>query len=150
MKDQRDSQEDAATLRLVEEEVDVSKRKLVTGRIDVRTVTDTVDEIVKATVQGQTVDVTRVLVNRTVETAPAVRTEGDLTIIPVVEEVLVIEKRLLLKEEVHIRRTTRDEEIETTVPLRRQRAIVERHDAGTAPLDPDPTTSIVPDKEAQP
>ena len=128
----------SAPLRLVAEEAEVSKRKVVTGRIDVRTVTDTVDDLVKASVQDQTVEVTRVSVNRYVDAAPGLRTEGDLTIIPVFEEVLVVEKRLLLKEEVHIRRIIRSEDVETTVPLRRQRAVVERHDVG-APTLPDPT-----------
>jgi stress response protein YsnF len=44
---------------------------------------------------------------RIVETAPEIRTEGDVTILPVVEEVLVVEKRLVLKEELHIRRRVR-------------------------------------------
>jgi hypothetical protein len=38
---------------------------------------------------------------RMVETAPEIRTEGDVTILPVVE------KRLILKEELHIRRRVR-------------------------------------------
>jgi hypothetical protein len=39
-----------------------------------------------------------------VETAPEIRTEGDVTIAPVVEKVFVVEKRLVLEEELHIRR----------------------------------------------
>ena len=127
----------SATLRLAAEKANVSKRKVVTGRIDVRTVTETVEDLVKASVKDQTVEVTRISVNRYVDAAPGLRTEGDLTIIPVFEEVLVIEKRLLLKEEVHIRRITRSEDVETNVPLRRQRAVVERHDAGTIPTTKD-------------
>ena len=49
-----------------------------------------------------------------------------MTIIPVVEEVLVIEKRLVLKEELHIRRRIATETVEVPVTLRNQRAIVER------------------------
>ena len=49
-----------------------------------------------------------------------------VTIIPVLEEILVVEKRLVLKEEVHIRRSTAGEEVEVPVTLRRQRAVVER------------------------
>ena len=139
----RDEGQAVDVLKLVAEEADVSKRRVATGRVDVRTVTDTVDEIVRSTLQGDSVDVTRVSVDRTVGEAPAVRTEGDLTIVPVLEEVLVIEKRLLLKEEVHIRRTSRSEDIETTVPLRRQRAVVERHEAGSLPDASAPTVKDV-------
>lgn len=126
-------------LRLVAERARVSKRTVVTGRVDVRTVTETVQERVGATVDSQTVEVTRVPVDREVAEAPAVRTEGDTTIIPVLEEVLVVERRLVLKEEIRIRRITRSEDVETTVPLRRQRAVVERQDAGSPSDTPDPT-----------
>ena len=150
MADHHDDAKQPATLRLVAEQAEVSKRKVVTGRIDVRTVTETIDEIVKATVQGQTVDVTRVPVDRYIDAVPVMRTEGDLTIIPVVEEVLVIEKRLLLREEVHVRRTARSEDVETTVALRRQRAVVERQDAGCVPHSPELNIAVPPIKEAQP
>ncbi len=134
----RDEKQVADVLQLVAEEADVSKRRVATGRVDIRTITDTVDEIVRSTVQGQTVAVTRVPIDRYVDAAPAVRTEGDVTIVPVIEEVLVIEKRLLLKEEVHITRTVHSEVVEQTVPLRRQRAVIERHEAGTLPQASDP------------
>jgi stress response protein YsnF len=49
----------------------------------------------------------RAAMGRMVETAPEIRTESDVTILPVVEEVLVVEKRLVLKEELHIRRRVR-------------------------------------------
>ena len=74
------------------------------------------------------VDVTRVPIDRIVETAPDVRTEGDVTIVSVVEEVLVVEKRLVVKEELHIRRRTVSETVEMPVTLRRQRAVIERTD----------------------
>ena len=53
------------------------------------------------------------------------RSEEDTLIIPVLEEVLVVEKRLLLKEEVRI---TKREETHTPqrVTLRREEAAVER------------------------
>ena len=48
--------------------------------------------------------VERVPVDQFVDEAPQVRTEGDVTIIPVLEERYVLEKRLVLVEELHIRR----------------------------------------------
>jgi hypothetical protein len=41
-------------------------------------------------------------IDRGVDVAPEVRVEGNVTIIPVLEEVLVVEKRLVLKEKLHI------------------------------------------------
>ena len=119
---------------LVEETATVGKRNVVTGRIRVRTVTDTVEELARADDQRETVEVTRVPIDRMIETAPEVRTEGDVTILPVVEEVLVVEKRLVLKEELHIRRRVETENVEVPVSLRKQRAVVERE----APKDPHP------------
>ena len=85
--------------------------------------------MLRETLRGDMVGVTRVPVNRTLsegEAAPQVRDEGGVTIIPVLEEVLVVEKRLVFKEEVHIRHTTSGEDVEVPVTLRRQRAVVER------------------------
>ena len=113
---------------LVEETATVGKRQVVTGRVRVQTVTDVIEELALADVQRESVEVTRVPIDRMVDTAPEVRTEGDVTILPVVEEVLVIEKRLLLKEELHIRRRTETETVEVPVTLRKQRAVVERTD----------------------
>jgi stress response protein YsnF len=121
---------------LVEETAIVGKRQLVTWRVRVQTVTDTVEELAHADVQRESVEVTRVPVDRMVETAPEIRTEGEVTIVPVLEEVLVVEKRLVLKEELHIRRRVAAETVEVPVTLRKQRAIVERLAADTP--DPDP------------
>ena len=130
----------AKTLQIAAETAEVTKNRVVTGQVDVHTITDTVAEHIKAMVQSQTVEVTRVPVDRQVDVAPIIRTDGDITVIPVLEEVLVVEKRLMLKEEIRIRRIARSEEVATTIPLRRQRAVVERHDAGRAASDiPDPT-----------
>jgi stress response protein YsnF len=115
-----------ATIPIAEEELRLHKRENVTGRVRVRTVTDTVDETVQATLAEETVEVTRVPVDRVVDEVPAVRTENDLTIVPVVEEVAVVQKQLVLKEEVHIRRRTSHEPVEVPVTLRRQRVEVER------------------------
>jgi uncharacterized protein (TIGR02271 family) len=111
---------------IVEEELRVEKRKVGTGKVKVRTITEVSDEIARATLEGESVEVTRVPVNREVDSAPVVRTEGDLTIIPVLEEIVVVEKRLVLKEEIHLRRTVTREDVEVPVQLRKQRAVVER------------------------
>jgi uncharacterized protein (TIGR02271 family) len=118
---------------LAEETATVDKRQVVTGRVRVQTVTDTVEELAHADVQQETVEVIRVPIDRIVETTPEIRTEGDLTIVPVLEEVLVVEKRLVLKEELHIRRRATTETVEVPITLRKQRAVVER-------IDPDKPT----------
>jgi uncharacterized protein (TIGR02271 family) len=114
------------TIPLVEEELRLGKRSVATGKVRVRTVVDTVEDVARADLEEARVDVTRVPVNKEVDAAPDVRTEGDVTIVPVLEEVLVVEKRLVLKEELHIRRHVVHENVEVPVTLRKQRAVVER------------------------
>jgi uncharacterized protein (TIGR02271 family) len=64
--------------------------------------------------------VEHVPVNREVEAAPEPRYEGDTLIIPVVEEVLVTEKRLVLREEVRVTRRRKTEQTQIHDVLRRE------------------------------
>lgn len=111
---------------VVEEVAIAEKQEVVTGRVRVRTITDTVEELAHAELQQEDVEVTRVPVDKILVTTPGIRTDGDVTIIPVVEEVLVVEKRSVLKEELHTRRPTATKAVEVLVTPRKQRAIVER------------------------
>lgn len=52
--------------------------------------------------------------------------DGRVTVIPVLEEVLVVEKRLVLREELRLRRTISLEEVKQPVDVRRQHAEVTR------------------------
>ena len=113
---------------VLEETADLSTREVVTGRVRVSTRTESLDDVARAILKDQTVEVTRVAVGVRVDSAPPVRTEGDTTIIPVLEERLVVEKQLVLREELHVRRRTIETVVETPVTLRRQRAVVERYD----------------------
>ncbi|MDB5507041.1 MAG: hypothetical protein JWR75_1679 [Devosia sp.] len=121
-------------LELVSETATVETHDRVTGRVRVSTVTDTVDEYATADLDRETIEVTRVPMNLEITAVPAIRTEGDVTVVPVVEEVLVVEKRLVLKEELHIRRTTTTENVTLPISLRKQRAVIERTEA-----EPNPT-----------
>jgi uncharacterized protein (TIGR02271 family) len=122
MTDQRTEE----VLPLLQEELRVEKRNVVSGKVRVRSVVDTIEEIARTELQEERVEITRVPIDREVSTPPTVRTEGDVTIVPVLEEVLVIEKRLVLKEELHIRRHVARENFEVPVTLRKQRAVIER------------------------
>jgi hypothetical protein len=64
--------------------------------------------------------------NVTVATVPPIRHEGDTTIMSVVEEVVFVERGLVLKEEVHLRRVRKVERFVETVALREQIAVVTR------------------------
>ena len=115
----------SSTMRLHEEVATVSKR---TQRTLVRAATSTTlrDEVVGAELDRVDIVVERVAIGRVVDAVPPVRVEGDVTILPVVEEELVLVKRLVLKEEVHLR-TVRTTSLHTeTVSLRAQDVTVTR------------------------
>ena len=126
---------DDKVVPLLQEEMQIEKRQVSTGKVRIRTIVDLVDEIASATLSEEQVSVTRVPVGQVVTEVPAVRTENGITIIPVLEEVLVIEKQLVLREELHIRRDVTTETVEVPVTLRRQRADVERFETPGHPTE---------------
>lgn len=111
---------------LVEEQLILGKRVVPLARVRVETVTETVEDMARLSLDASEVEVRRVPVGREVATPPAVRTEGEVTIVPVVEEELVVTKRLVLKEELHIIRRQVTRLAEEPVILRRQRARILR------------------------
>lgn len=117
---------------LAEERVIIGKRAVEGDRVRVSVTTETVEERVRETLRSRRVEVDRVPIGREVTETPPSRQEGDVLIVPVVEEVLVVERRLMLKEEVHLRLVDGEEVVELPVARRVQRATVERIPAGPA------------------
>jgi stress response protein YsnF len=123
------------------EQISVERRCVETGRVLATVTTHSHERIIKEDLVRDTVEVERVLIGRTVESVPPVREEGDATIIPVVEEVLVIERRLILKEEVRLRRVRIRETHAATVVTRSQDVVVTRNE----PHPPPPAEPAVAD-----
>jgi stress response protein YsnF len=114
-----------------QEEAWVEKRVVDTGR-GVRihkTVAEHPCQIDERLLRDE-VEVSHVPVDRIVplDQAPATRYEGDTLVVPILEEVLVVERRLRIKEEVRITRTRREEHHAETVLLRSEQVSVERFD----------------------
>ena len=140
--------EEVAAIPLVEERLSVAKRQIESGRLRVHVTIDERQETVSQDLIRDEVEVERVPRNVPLSEMPHVRLEGTTTIIPVVEEVLVVEKKLVLVEEIHIRRRSDVERREVPVTLRTERATVERQSvAGSeAPAMP----QLQPGRESQP
>src|SRR4051812_34320856 len=100
--------------------IPVIEEEVVAGSVPVKTGSVRVDKHVERRIRKvetpllhEEVEVRRIPVNRVVTEAPVARRKGDVTIIPVVEEQLVITKKLVLKEEIHlIKHRTRDRSIQ--------------------------------------
>ena len=117
---------DSEVIPVLRETVRISKREVETGRVTVhKTVTER-DEAVEMLLNRTDVSVERVPVNRVVTEAPSTRQDGDTLIIPILEEVLVVEKRLVLKEELHIRKDNSERTVHETVRLRSEEVRIEQ------------------------
>jgi len=145
--------------------IPVIEEELVAGAVPVKTGSVRVDKHVERRIRTvetpllhEEVEVRRVAVNRVITESPGVRKNGDVTIIPVVEEKLVITKQLVLREEIHlIRRRTKDRAVQD-VTLEREWAEVHRLDAtgrviGSRALDRAPKSVLSrqrPDQRKKP
>lgn len=119
------------------ERLDVGRKVTETGTVRLRKVVHEREELVEEPVRRETVTVERVPVNRVVDGPVEARQEGDTLILPVLEEVLVVERRLVLKEEVRVVRSRVIEPAAQRVTLRREEIVVERDgdaDAGRPSL----------------
>lgn len=115
-----------AVIPVIQESIRVEKREFESGKVVVhKTVTER-DEAVEVLLRQQDLSVERVPVGRVVQEAPQTRQEGDTLIVPVLEEVLVVEKRLVLKEELHIRKRSSERVEQQTVRLRSENVEIEQ------------------------
>jgi stress response protein YsnF len=117
---------DEMRVPIVEESATVGKRTVETARVRIRTEIDEREELLRDLLTREDVRIERVAVGRTIDEIPPPREEGDVTIIPIVDEIAVVEKRLVLREELHIVRVRTVESVEQRVKLRSTRAVVER------------------------
>ncbi len=124
MAERRDEQ--AEIVPVVEERPVVRKRKRITGAVQARTVVHEREEVLDVPVEHEEVTVERVAHDRLLDAPEEVRQEGDVTVIPIHEEVLVVEKRLKLVGEVRITRRRSAWRESHRVVLRREEVEVER------------------------
>lgn len=111
---------------LLEEELRIARKKVLTGGVRVhKTVSERTETINEPTLREQ-LEVQRVAVNQVVESAPPVRYEGDTMIVPLVEEVLVVEKRLVLREEIRILKRRDTVQNPQQIVVRREEATLEQ------------------------
>jgi stress response protein YsnF len=117
------------TIPVVEERAVVRRQRKITGAVRVRTRVREAEEIVRESLDGEEVAVERVPVARWVEAPVPIRQEGDTTIVSLHEEVIVVEKRLRVVEEIRLTRRQTTRPAHERVVVRREEAVVERLDA---------------------
>lgn len=119
---------------VIREEAIVQTRPVEGGGVRVHKTVNEREEVIQQPTYQEDIDVERVSVGRVVDVVPQVREEGDTLIIPVLEEMLVVEKRLVLKEEVRITRRRTQQTEEARVVLREEQVQIERIDERQAGL----------------
>lgn len=113
-------------LPLIAEELEISKRLKETGRLRISKRVNSTPSIVEEQLRHEHYEVKRVPMNQTLDQPVEARKEGDTLIFPVLEEVLVIEKRLVLVEELHITRKVEEKLERRELELRKEEIDVER------------------------
>jgi len=108
------------------EELDVQKRLVETGKVRITKVVHEHETLVDEPLLHDKVAITRVPMQRVVDGPVPVREENGTTIISIVEEVLVVEKRLMLREEIHIRTQRLETHQPQRITLRSEEVRVER------------------------
>jgi uncharacterized protein (TIGR02271 family) len=128
MSNKQSDEQVTETIPVVEEHAVLHKETVESGRVRINKTVESKDYTVSDTLRYEETVIERVKHDTPVDPAnlPQVRQDGDITIIPVFEEVLVVEKRLMLKEELHVQRVTRESHRTVPVTLKRENVTVER------------------------
>ena len=116
------------TVPLYGEELTVTKVAAVTDHVRVSTHVDERAVLVEDTVERGELTIERIAVDRAVTHAPEPRQEGATLVVSLVEERLVVEKRLFVVEELRITRTGITDHVAIPQTLRTMRATVEHAD----------------------
>jgi uncharacterized protein (TIGR02271 family) len=119
-------QDEPMVMPVLVEDLDVQKRLVETGKVRITKVVHEREAVVDEPLFHDKVAITRVPMQRVVDGPVPVREENGTTIISVVEEVLVVEKRLMLREEIHIRKQRIETHQPQRITLRSEEVQIER------------------------
>jgi uncharacterized protein (TIGR02271 family) len=119
-----------ATLPVIEESVTVYKNVVDNGGVRIRKLVQ--EEVVEVDepLTRDGVKYTRVPIGREVDGPVSIRYEAGATIIPVVEERLVVRRQLVLVEEIHVSRDSYVARVPQSITVRRETVVVERQAPG--------------------
>ena len=128
-KEQENQIQSASVIPVIEENIHIDKRVIDATKVQISKKVNTEEVTVNVPTVHEEVSVERVMVNQYVDTPPEVKQEGDTTIIPIVKEVLVVEKRLMLVEEVHVTRRRVETQVSQNEVLRKEEVFIERKES---------------------
>ena len=121
-----EADEQKTVLPVIAEDVKLQTRDVQTGKVTFSKSVQEQTERVEELVLQEDVTVKRVPINEYISELVAMHQEDEVLIIPILEEVLVVEKHLLLKEEYRITKQVTEVPHTENVVLRRETIDVER------------------------
>ncbi len=124
-----DEKDKDVVIPIIREEVHADAVPVVTGGVRVTKRVESHDEIVEQELRKSHVEVKRVKTERVVDGPQPVQRNGNTLIIPVVSEVLRIEKQWVVTEEIHITQRQERETVQHNVTLNEESAEIERLDS---------------------
>lgn len=119
---------ECVVIPVVEERLEVGTREVESGAVRLRKIVHQEAVNIEEPLTVEFTEVERVVIDRPIDVPVAVRYEGDVMIVPVVEERIVTFKQLVLVEEIRVTRRTRVESARGEVTLRREEVLAERLD----------------------
>jgi uncharacterized protein (TIGR02271 family) len=124
-----DLQNEKKVIPVIEEQLHISKEWKETGRVLISKTVAEEEVNYQVPVQQEELVIERKEINQYVDEAPpATRYEGNTTIVSVLKEVLVVEKKLLLVEEVHITKRKTENVVSGTETLRKEEVNITKKD----------------------
>ena len=117
-------------LPVVEEEVAVGKRTRPIERVRVHKHVVEREVPLELVSAHEVVEIERVSIDREVPSVPETRVEGNTTIVPVIEETYVVQKRLVLREEIRITKHRSEHKRHVRAPAKREDVTIEREMSG--------------------
>lgn len=136
--DSGDLDDERITIPVIAESLRLTRRLRETGRVRIHKQVHERQETVDLPLIQETTEVEHVAINREVDGPVPIRQEGDTTIIPVLEEVLVVEKRWILREELHVRVRRSEHHESQVVTLRSEHVTVENLPTSSRERSPSP------------
>lgn len=119
---------EGATASAICENLTIEKRFVETGAIRVRKLVHEDLVVVNTPLTSETSRIDRIKMDKVVTGPVSIRYEGDVTIIPILEERSVTYTELVLVEEIRITRRRTEEPSSQEVTLRREEVVIERLD----------------------
>lgn len=116
----------AIVVPVIQEQVTFDKKIVETGKVRISKRVSQHEELIDVPILREQVSVERVPFNQVVEAPPQIRHEGDTMIIPIVEEQVFYQKRLVLVEELRVRKQIIEEHNPQQITLMKEEVEINR------------------------